>query len=169
VASLILSNTAAPDPARAARAERQARLIAALPAPVARRLFGLAAGRQLRFLPAAQRDFWRRYLRHRLAADGKDRLVRLSRLAADFYRQRFDPDDLAGWPGRVLLLSAAHDELYRATRPRLRRLYPRAHEVLMAGGHAATLDREQEYLDAVEQFLHRPATASVTGGDAAPG
>jgi hypothetical protein len=34
----------------------------------------------------------------------------------------------------------------------------------MAGGHAATLGREREYLDAVEQFLHRPATASVTGG-----
>jgi hypothetical protein len=81
-------------------------------------------------------------------------------LAADFYRQQLRPDDLAGWPGRVLLLSAEDDELYGAMRARLRRLYPQAGEVLVPGGHAATVGREADYLDAAEEFLHRPGVAA---------
>jgi pimeloyl-ACP methyl ester carboxylesterase len=107
----------------------------------------------LRSVPRSERGFWRTYLQPSRTADGKDRLVSLSLLAADFYRLRYHPDDLAAWPGRVLLLSATDDELYRSMHQPLRRLYPRAVEVTIPGGHAATISRDTAYLDAVESFL----------------
>jgi pimeloyl-ACP methyl ester carboxylesterase len=156
VSSLVLSNTAVPDPGRARRAGRQAAVAAALPAPVVRWLLRVSVNRLLRSIPRAQRGFWRSYLRPSLGVGGKGRMVSLSRLAADFYRLPFRPDDLAAWPGRVLLLSATDDELYRSMRRPLRRLYPRAKQVSIPGGHAATIGRESAYLQAVRRFLGGP-------------
>jgi pimeloyl-ACP methyl ester carboxylesterase len=161
VSSLVLSNTAVPDPGRARRADRQA-AVAALPVPVIRWLLRLSVNRLLRPLPRTQPGFWVSYLRPSLSAGGKGRMVSLSRMAADFYRLTFHPNDLAGWHGRVLLLSATDDELYRSMRRPLLRLYPGAEQVTVPGGHAATIGRESTYLDAVRRFLGGPLPADST-------
>lgn len=157
VLSLILSNSAVPDAERAERAQRQGRILQRLPSPVVRWLVGLAVGRQLRGLSEPEHTFWHAYLRGTLLADAKAATVNLSRLSANFYRMAFTPADLATWPGRILLLAAEDDELYRSMHEPMRRLYPQAEITVFPGGHAATVGHQGAYLAAVTAFLSRDA------------
>jgi pimeloyl-ACP methyl ester carboxylesterase len=110
IQSLVLSNTAAPNPRRARRARRHLAVLAFLPDSLVRRMLHME----------------------------KVRVMNLARLSADFYGIDFGPHDLASWPGKVLVLSADGDELYGSMHARLRRLYPGADAVTFPGGHTAS-------------------------------
>jgi pimeloyl-ACP methyl ester carboxylesterase len=153
VLTLVLSNTAAPAPDRVRRQRRQARLISVLPQAVVRPLARAAFERQLGELSADDRAFWREYLNESLLAHAKRSIAALSALGADFYAADFAAADLGGWPGRVLILQAEDDELYASMHEPMRRLYPDATVRTFAGGHAASLARQDEYLAAVREFL----------------
>ena len=64
---------------------------------------------------------------------------------------RFSPDDLADWPGRILLIESTHDEAFSpAARAALRALYPQAQlRTFGGGGHAVMVGEPAEYVAAV--------------------
>jgi len=156
VRTLILSNTAAPSPQRAVKARQQRRVVSVLPGFLVRPLMRVALQRQLGGLDPDDRAFWREYLDAHLAT-AKQRVTMLSAASEDFYRTGFGPDDLAGWPGRVLILQAEDDELYASMHEPLSRLYPNATVHTFAGGHAASVGREADYVAAVREFLRSAA------------
>jgi pimeloyl-ACP methyl ester carboxylesterase len=74
----------------------------------------------------------------------------------DFDRHScFSYGDLDGWPGEVLILEAERDTTFPDwERQALRKLYPAAQvRVFRGGGHAASLDRRDEYIAAIRAFL----------------
>ncbi|MDQ2808338.1 MAG: hypothetical protein M3Z04_15705, partial [Chloroflexota bacterium] len=105
----------------------------------------------------AERTFWRRtfhaFIRTLTRADCRSRL----RCWLDFdLHYRCAAGDLAGWPGRVLILESAADPVVsRAGRAALRACYPQAQVRTFAGsGHAGSLARRGEYIAAIAAFLH---------------
>jgi maspardin len=77
------------------------------------------------------------------------------RRVVDFDGQRFAPDDLDGWPGRILLMMADDDPATpEPVRREMQNLYPRAEVALFAGsGHATGVLLRDEYLAAMDAFL----------------
>jgi pimeloyl-ACP methyl ester carboxylesterase len=62
---------------------------------------------------------------------------------------------LASWPGSILLLSAADDDLSRSSLDDLRTRYPGSRtELLEAGGHHAFLFFPAAYTAALKRFLN---------------
>jgi pimeloyl-ACP methyl ester carboxylesterase len=69
-------------------------------------------------------------------------------------RFRFAPDDLASWPGRVLILESDEDILTPEQRAELRRCYPRAVVHTFRGaGHTPWMSHKKEYLSVINEFL----------------
>jgi pimeloyl-ACP methyl ester carboxylesterase len=156
VAKLVLSDTGVP---RRSRARLYARtylpLVRYLPLRVLRWLFCCGVAPVLLGLPA-QRAFWWRYFRQRIAT--MSRAAYLSHLAIwlDFDRNyRFSTRDLAHWSGTMLIIDAEHDSLFgQAERRILRTLYEDAQVYTFAGStHGASLARMDEYIDVIEGFL----------------
>jgi pimeloyl-ACP methyl ester carboxylesterase len=86
---------------------------------------------------------------------GKKDVIAVMTRMADFSTRTFAPDDLAGWPGRMLLIFGEND---RATPPEVRErmgeLYPEAQVHLFEGtGHTTSVTRQDEYLEVVDGFL----------------
>jgi pimeloyl-ACP methyl ester carboxylesterase len=149
VASLVLSHTGAPDGKRRAVATA---IVAAIPQALLR---GLLKARLGRTLDAAD-TFWRRYFDRAVNEMTKADILSRVRLQAEFAGQTgWAPDDLARWPGRVLLIEGEDDPLFPpAARARLRALYPSAEVHRFQGtGHAAAVLKPEEYADVVTRFL----------------
>jgi pimeloyl-ACP methyl ester carboxylesterase len=148
VASLVLSHTGAPDGKRRSVATA---IVAAMPQPLLR---GLLRARLGRTLDAAD-AFWRRYFDRAIGEMTKADILSRVRLQAEFGGQTWGPQDLAQWPGRVLLIEGEDDPLFPpAARARLRALYPTAEVHRFRGtGHAAAVLKPQEYADVVTRFL----------------
>ncbi len=82
--------------------------------------------------------------------------MNLYRVVADFdLNCAFAPQDLAGWPGKTLLMMADDDPATpRPVREAMRVLYPRAQIHLFHGtGHTASLFRQEEYFAALDGFI----------------
>jgi lipase len=148
VASLILSHTGAPD---GRRRRAGVTLVSALPIGILRRLLKLRLGRTL----DAADPFWRRYFDRAIGEMTKADIVSRMRLQAEFGQARWSPDDLARWPGRVLLIEGDDDPLFpAAARERLRALYPTAQVHRFSGtGHAAAVLKPEEYCEVVARFV----------------
>ena len=148
VATLVLSHTGAPDGRRRGTAVW---IVASLPQGVLRWLVKARLGRTL----DAAGSFWRRYFDRAVSEMTKEQIMSRVRLQAEFGARKWSPSDLAGWPGRVLLLEGEDDPLFPpAARARVRALYPAAQVHRFAGtGHAAAVLKPEEYADVVTRFL----------------
>lgn len=153
VASLLLSNTGAPEPAYAARW----RLAANLSSPLSERLAHAAMRATIRlFLPGgspAQR-FWRDYFAAAIPSLTKQAMAARLRLTAEMNAAG---RELASHPyrGPVLIVDAGEDALV-STRQRaaLRALYPHARCASLADkGHVGALDDAAAYIAAYAEFL----------------
>ena len=74
---------------------------------------------------------------------------------ADFSMRSFAPQDLSGWPGKVLLVFGEGDpSTPPEVRQRLESLYPGCQVHLFEGtGHTTSVTREDEYLAVIDGFL----------------
>jgi pimeloyl-ACP methyl ester carboxylesterase len=149
VASLVLSHTGAPG-TRRGRGWALA-LLAAFPGFVLR----AALKRRLRGVLAGADPFWLRYFDQAVAGLSKADIVSRMRLAAEFGDAVYKPDDLAGWPGRVLVVESEDDPLFRsAQRQALRDLYPRAEVHTFTGtGHVAAVLQPENFADVLARFF----------------
>lgn len=154
IRSLVLSHTAAPEPARARLAAVRV-LVATLglwPQGLVRSLFR----RRLRGSFAVGDSFWLRYFDSTIADLSKADLLSRVRLATEFAGQTdYAPGDLERWPGRVLIVEADDDpHMPAATRARLRALYPRAEVHTFSGtGHSAPITDPESYAQLIRRFL----------------
>jgi pimeloyl-ACP methyl ester carboxylesterase len=155
VASLVLSDTGVPSRHRAERNSLYLRILQALPLPAIRALWRLGAYLYLRAIEE-DRPFWRAYFREMISTISKQECVGRLKVWIDFdHNSRFSPADLQGWPGRVLILEAIHDTIFPPhERAALRHLYPQAQaRTFSDGGHAASISRRGEYIDAIAAFI----------------
>jgi len=153
---LILANTAPPHHLLAWPLAGVMRMLALAPTPALR-----ALGRRLlfRFLsaPPAEEAFWRGVIedimfRRFTRAD----LMSFFAETLDFHAHyRFASQDLARWPGRVLIVESRDDRAVPpASREALRQLYPSAAvRTFDRGGHTPWLTEPGAYFSAVRTFL----------------
>lgn len=90
-----------------------------------------------------------------MRVDRKDILASLSRLIDQTENYTFGPDDLANWPGRMLVLMGSEDP---STTPEKREamaeLYPLAQQVVFEGAdHSVSLTHREAYYESLDTFL----------------
>ena len=67
---------------------------------------------------------------------------------------RFEPGDLASWPGRVLILESDEDIVTPEQRAQLKQCYPEAVVYTFHGaGHTPWMSHREEYLSVIKNFL----------------
>lgn len=151
---LILSHTVLPDPSKVPALERGIRLVGWLPEGLVRWIYRKRLAGLLPRAPEA--DEFRAYTLEIAEKATKAGLLALYRRAADFLaNNRLRPDDLDGWPGRILLLMSEDDPVTpEPAREALKAMYPRAEvHVFSGGGHATTLLQPERYFEVVDRFL----------------
>jgi pimeloyl-ACP methyl ester carboxylesterase len=75
----------------------------------------------------------------------------------DFYLRPFAAGDLAGWPGKVLIMLAEDDPASpEKVRAAFTNLYPQAEWKLFRGsGHTTSVTNQEEYQAVMDEFLRR--------------
>lgn len=152
---LILSHTVLPDPARGKKIRRVVRMLPFFSMPLLRALFRKRMASLLPKVPelAMTRAYLEDVVAHHLK---KERMIPGYRCVVDFdTNSRFAPEDLDGWPGRILLLMADNDPATpEPQRAAMQALYPRAEVRLFHGsGHATAILLREEYLAVMDGFL----------------
>ncbi len=153
--SLVLSHTQPPYPEMAAQMQRFARVLRWMPMPVVRRMMR----RVFRSMMPERSDetacllaIYDELIGYALSK--KDAIGILERMA-DYSVRAFTPQDLARWPGKVLLVFGDNDPATPPdVRQRLEALYPGCQVHLFEGtGHTASVTRQDEYLAVIDGFL----------------
>ena len=151
---LILSHTMLPDPSKVPALERGVRLVGWLPEGLVRWIY---KKRLMGLLPRApEADEFRAYTLEVTGRATKPGLLALYQRVADFLgNTHLRPDDLDGWPGRVLLLMSEDDPVTPApAREAMKAMYPRAEVHLFSGGgHATALLQPERYFEVMDRFL----------------
>jgi pimeloyl-ACP methyl ester carboxylesterase len=153
--SLVLSHTLPPFPDAAGRIRLFARLLRWMPGALVRPL--------MRRLFRSMMPKWSEETACFLAIfdelvgytlDKVDVLGILER-TIDYSVRSFAPEDLSGWPGKVLLVFGQEDAATPPeVRQRLESLYPGCQVHLFEGaGHATSVTHQDEYVAVVENFL----------------
>ena len=86
---------------------------------------------------------------------GKEDVLGIVERTIDFSVRSFTPEDLAGWPGEVLLVFGEDDPATPPqVRQRLESLYPGCQVRLFEGsGHTTSVTKQGEYLAVVDDFV----------------
>jgi pimeloyl-ACP methyl ester carboxylesterase len=161
VEHLVLLSTGVPNRAVGARTERMLKLLRLLPFRLSRALLKLEISKHLNTpvppeMGARVAEFRQRleeYFDHELT---KATLLSRVALSVDFNKNEdYRPEDLAGWPGRVLIVESDDDPVIPPEeRRRLREAYPRALVCTFAGaGDLIPLLRLEELVGVVKAFL----------------
>jgi pimeloyl-ACP methyl ester carboxylesterase len=155
VEKLVLSDTGVPRRSRAYQLALYQPLLTHLPLGAVRGLSSCAVALFLCKLPA-HRAFWRHYFRQRIATMTRAAFVSHLAIWQDFDRSyQFAAHDLASWHGRMLIIEAERDGLFRrAERMALRELYPAAQvHTFESRSHGASLAHMDDYITVIERFL----------------
>jgi pimeloyl-ACP methyl ester carboxylesterase len=103
-----------------------------------------------------EREFWDAYFHEMLSNMKKEALASLSRCMIDFgYNYTFSRDDLANWPGKILILESDDDLFFNPSeRKVLKELYPQAQVHTFHGtGHLTLIANREEFLSIIGNFL----------------
>jgi pimeloyl-ACP methyl ester carboxylesterase len=153
--SLVLSHTFPPDPANVKTIKKMAGWMPLLPEGILRRVMGKRL-RVLMPVKTAETSLFHAMFEELLY----DRLTKADILSTiwrtvDYYAQQYTPQDLAGWPGKVLLVMADDDpSTPEPVRIAMSALYPGARLHLFHGtGHGTSVLKEEEYQAVIDQFL----------------
>jgi pimeloyl-ACP methyl ester carboxylesterase len=159
--SLILSHTVAPDSTGLEQIRRMWKGLTLLPTRALRWLLGRSLGK---LMPTDASSpavllllaMFHEVMNHHLAK--ADFLAIMDR-TLDFYGRAFTAQDLAGWPGKILLVLAEDDPASpEKVRTALQSLYPRAELRLFHGtGHTTAVTNQAEYQAVMDEFLQAQA------------
>ncbi len=156
-ASLVLSHTQPtyPDDPATAKFKRILHWLRIMPAGVLRWLLNLSLGKLMpEKTPEAALPFaiYNELLRVRLT---KADFVSILARTVDYESHRFTPEDLAGWPGRILIMMTDNDRTTpESVRADFKRLYPQAQVHLFAStGHATSWEQADTYRAVINDFL----------------
>ena len=159
--SLILSHTFVLTPKLAKPLWIAGKLFPALPkklfAPVLRMRLNNILISTLRAANHPETEFWRAYLNEAIASDLlKEVFIHQNNCLLELARQpQFAPDDLKGWPGKVLIIESDDDPAIKARdRALLRRTYPNAQvHTFSDAGHASSILKREEVFSIFRSFL----------------
>jgi pimeloyl-ACP methyl ester carboxylesterase len=157
--SLVLSHTLPPNPTGIERIRKTMRLMALLPLGLLRWVLG----RQLsKLMPADTSSgpgallmaMFQETLNYRL---NKADILGIFWRTLDYYARTFTHQDLANWPGKVLLVLADDDPgTPEPVRAALQALYPSARmHLLHGGGHVTSVVNQEEYQAVIDEFLSK--------------
>jgi lipase len=153
---VVLSTTTALDAQAAERYRQQAAMIAAAPPELATES-SKAYFVQMIAPPDDERAFWTAYVDELFSERlTQDDLLSTVVCMLDFAENvSLAPDDLAGWPGRMLIIESQDDATFDAdARARLRALYPGARvHTFAAGGHSPATTQRETFFALVRQFF----------------
>ena len=159
VRKLIVSHAGPPKPERGRGIARALYWMPLLPMALLRALVKLQLKRLMPKDDHEESRLMLAYLKEQICFRWSRRgLLNLARIGADFdLNYTFSREDLADWPGQVLLIMADDDPTTpEPVRNAMKALYPNACVHLFHGtGHAAPLLKRDEYLSAIETFLSR--------------
>ena len=153
VLSLALTDTSAPDLARAPLMRLLGALIGALPAGATRAVVRRGIRAYLAGVPAPERGLWEAHFAERLSALTRPEIASRARVWAEFDAAGGKP---ALWSGRVLVVTARDDRMLSpgAQERRLRARYPHAvFRTVESGGHAASIAHPEEYIRHLTGFF----------------
>ena len=151
---LVLSHTGVPRPDRAVKNRRFLAVLRFLPMRLLRAMLRLSTHRSLADAPEF-RVFWETYSNEVICQITRADLLARYRVAIDFdFSCAFAPDDLEGWPGRILILEGDNDPVAETpAREALRALYPQASVHTFCGsGHVASISKLDEYTAVIRDF-----------------
>jgi pimeloyl-ACP methyl ester carboxylesterase len=114
---------------------------------------------KLRAANHPEAEFWRAYLNEAIASDLlKEVFIHQNKCLLDLAQQpQFAPDDLNGWPGKVLIFESDDDPAIPARdRALLRSTYPKAQvHTFRDAGHASSILKREEVFSIIRGFLHQ--------------
>jgi pimeloyl-ACP methyl ester carboxylesterase len=157
VRSLILANTLAPQ-----RILQLSRVFLALlplvPLGWLRALRERALARAFSGVPSVPPEdqaFWGEYQHGLVSRLSKAEMRDMYWLGIDLMNSfQFTPEDIASWPGPILILESEEDLLAPEQRAELRRSYPLAGVHTFRGaGHTPWMSHREEYLSVIKEFL----------------
>ena len=161
--SLVLSHTFVLTPKLAKPLWIAGKLFPVLPkklfAPILRLRLNKMLVSTLRAANHPETEFWRAYLNEAIASDLlKEVFIHQNNCLLELARQpQFMPDDLKGWPGRVLIIESVDDPAIKARdRALLRSIYPDAQmHTFSDAGHASSILKREEVFSILRDFLQR--------------
>lgn len=113
---------------------------------------------KLRAANHPEAEFWRAYLNEAIASDLlKEVFIHQNKCLLDLAKQpQFAPDDLNGWPGKVLIFESDDDPAIPARdRALLRSTYPKAEvHTFRDAGHASSILKREEVFSVIRRFFH---------------
>jgi len=159
--SLVLSHTFVLSPKLAKPLWITGKLFPALPRKWFARILRLRLNKMListlRAADHPETEFWRAYLNEAIASDLlKTVFIHQNNCLLELARQpQFTPDDLKGWPGKVLIIESVDDPAITARdRELLRSTYPNAQlHTFRDAGHASSILKRQEVFAIIRSFL----------------
>ena len=163
--SLILSHTFVLTPKLRKPLWVAGKLFPVFPKRLLRPLLKLRLNRMLlatlRAAKHPEAEFWRAYLDEAIASDLlKQVFIHQNKCLLDLTQQpQFTPDDLKGWPGRILIIDSDDDPAIGARdRDLLRRMYPSAQlRSFTDAGHASSILKREEVVALIKSFMREQA------------
>jgi pimeloyl-ACP methyl ester carboxylesterase len=160
--SLILSHTFVLSPKLAKPLWIAGKLIPLFPrrlfAPVLKLRLNKLLLSKLRAANHPEAEFWRAYLNEAIASNLLQKVfIHQNKCLLGLAKQRqFAPDDLTGWPGKVLIFESDDDPAIPARdRAMLRSMYPKAQvRTFRDAGHASSILKREEVFSITRSFLH---------------
>lgn len=106
-------------------------------------------------VPASERQFWKAYTEEVALKTTKNDIISQQKCTIDFVSHTFSKDDLATWPGEILILESDNDQAFNpSTREALRSSYPTAQvHTFRNAGHTPGYTNPTEYSAVVRNFL----------------
>ena len=105
-----------------------------------------------------EKEFWDAYFHEMLSNMKKEVLTSLNKCMIDFGQNyTFSKDNLANWPGKILILESDNDPFFRSDEKKaLKELYPQARVHVFHGtGHLTLIANRKESLSIVRNFLQK--------------
>jgi pimeloyl-ACP methyl ester carboxylesterase len=159
VSKLILLNTGIPDERLGRETKRFKPLVTLLPLRIVRFLVRELVLRKALAVQPEERLFWQSMMRELVAQLTRADIVSSFDETIDYrLNYHFSPDDLATWPGKILILQSDDDPATKpAMQAALRALYPQAQiHTFKQAGHTPFLSQPDEFYPLVRTFLQQP-------------
>jgi len=161
---LILSHTLTTSPLvdraiileRQRRNERFLRMLPFLPFGMIRLVTRKRISRLISMMNTQDRGFWKAYFHEMLSCMTKEYLIANLKWESDFFQNyMFSENDLASWPGEILILESDNDVFIDPSqRQAIRELYQQARVHTFHGtGHLTIIVNREAFVSVVRDFL----------------
>lgn len=120
------------------------------------RLLRIKISKMMSGMNTEKREFWHAYFHEMISHTTKKALSSLDKCMIDFGENyTFSRDDLANWPGKILILESDKDIAFHTTeRDAMKELYPQAQvHTFKDSGHLTLIVNPEEFISVVRNFL----------------